>query len=100
MSDLKDTVVYPGFTGEEYPDNFNIKAMPKPEETKKPGQLPDHMIRHFFEKVNLNKLCLMTALFIVCCFYYKSRHYWPKDHIISHLLNIETFGMTQMQYKI
>jgi hypothetical protein len=47
MSDIA-----PGFTGESNPDVFNIKARPKVTE-KKPGQLPEHMIKQFFEDVRM-----------------------------------------------
>ncbi|XP_062576223.1 uncharacterized protein LOC134238116, partial [Saccostrea cucullata] len=42
------TDVLPGFTGECNPDIFNLKARPKVTE-KKPGQLPDHIIKQYFE---------------------------------------------------
>lgn len=46
------TDVLPGLTNERHPDIFNLKARPKITE-KKPGQLPDHMIKQFFEDVNI-----------------------------------------------
>lgn len=46
------TDVLPGFTNERHPDIFNLKARPKVTE-KKPGQLPEHMIKQFFEDVNI-----------------------------------------------
>lgn len=42
------TDVLPGLTNERHPDIFNLKARPKVTE-KKPGQLPEHMIKQFFE---------------------------------------------------
>lgn len=46
------TDVLPGLTNERHPDIFNLKARPKITE-KKPGQLPEHMIKQFFEDVNI-----------------------------------------------
>lgn len=46
------TDVLPGLTNERHPDIFNLKARPKVTE-KKPGQLPEHMIKQFFEDVNI-----------------------------------------------
>ncbi|KAJ8308228.1 hypothetical protein KUTeg_013102 [Tegillarca granosa] len=40
----------PGYTGETYPDVFNINGMPKQPKEKKPGQLPEEMIRQFFKE--------------------------------------------------
>ncbi|XP_076463677.1 phytanoyl-CoA dioxygenase domain-containing protein 1-like [Babylonia areolata] len=42
--------VLPGEITETYPDVFNIKGMPEQPLEKKPGQLPDRMIKQFFEK--------------------------------------------------
>ena len=49
MSDKN--IIYPGSTNEAHPELFNCKAMPVQSTTKKPGQLPESMIRQFFEKV-------------------------------------------------
>lgn len=43
-----------GFTGECYPDYFNLKARPIVKE-QKPGQLSDEEIEQFFSKVNSNQ---------------------------------------------
>merc|ERR1711963_807250 len=47
---MTESVRWPGEREETFPDVFNTKAMPPPAAQKKPGQLPDHMIRQFFEK--------------------------------------------------
>lgn len=41
---------WPGYTGEANPDSFNVKAMlPQPKELK-PGQLPEKLIKQYFEE--------------------------------------------------
>ena len=42
---------WPGDVDETFPDVFNINAMPPQPSEKKPGQLPESMIRQFFEEV-------------------------------------------------
>lgn len=42
---------YPGMTSECYPECFNIEAMPPQPKEKKPGQLPEHLVKQFFEEV-------------------------------------------------
>ncbi|KAL8590937.1 hypothetical protein ACOMHN_036764 [Nucella lapillus] len=44
------TKQWPGEREDTYPEVFNLKAMPPPQAEKKPGQLPESMIRQFFEK--------------------------------------------------
>ena len=57
-TDKAKTNAYPGEVEETYPDIFNIQAMPTQPLEKKPGQLPDHMIKQFFEEVALSlSLC-------------------------------------------
>lgn len=51
MTEGAEDVDVPGYTGETYPDLFNINAMPEQPKEKKPGQLPDEMIRQFFNEV-------------------------------------------------
>lgn len=58
------TKAYPGEVEETYPDIFNIQAMPTQPLEKKPGQLPDHMIKQFFEEVALS-LCVVNAKCII-----------------------------------
>ncbi|XP_062616942.1 uncharacterized protein LOC134278659 [Saccostrea cucullata] len=41
---------FPGMTSEKHPECFNIEAMPPQPKEKKPGQLPDHLIKQFFEE--------------------------------------------------
>lgn len=47
------TEVQHGFTGECFPDHFNLNARPKIKE-QKPGQLSDEEIEQFFTKVSSN----------------------------------------------
>ena len=42
---------WPGDIDETFPDVFNINAMPPQPSEQKPGQLPEEMIRQFFEEV-------------------------------------------------
>jgi hypothetical protein len=49
MADIKS---YSGFTGERFPEKFDIRAMPKQSKVLKPGQLPEDEIRNYFTKVN------------------------------------------------
>ena len=42
---------YSGQSDEAHPEIYTLAAMPEPLPEKKPGQLPDDMIRQFFEKV-------------------------------------------------
>lgn len=51
MTEGAKDVDVPGYTGETYPDVFNINAMPEQPKEKKAGQLPDEMIRQFFNEV-------------------------------------------------
>ena len=48
---MSATKRWPGDVDQTFPDVFNIKAMPPQPSEKKPGQLPDAMIRQFFEEV-------------------------------------------------
>ena len=60
---------YPGEVEETYPDIFNIQAMPTQPLEKKPGQLPDHMIKQFFEEValSLSFFSLSLSLSVTLC---------------------------------
>ncbi|XP_076090854.1 putative alpha-ketoglutarate-dependent hypophosphite dioxygenase [Mytilus galloprovincialis] len=42
--------MYPGYTDEAHPECFNTEAMPQQPSVKKPGQLPESMIKQYFEK--------------------------------------------------
>ncbi|OPL33374.1 hypothetical protein AM593_10405, partial [Mytilus galloprovincialis] len=42
--------MYPGYTDEAHPECFNKEAMPQQPSVKKPGQLPESMIKQYFEK--------------------------------------------------
>ena len=64
---------YPGNVEETYPDTFNIKAMPTQTLEKKPGQLPDHMIKQFFEEVSKCRLCRLVLVVVVAL--------WSNDFI-------------------
>lgn len=46
--------MYPGYTDEAHPECFNKEAMPQQPSVKKPGQLPESMIKQYFEKVSHN----------------------------------------------
>lgn len=61
------TDVLPGLTNERHPDIFNLKARPKVTE-KKPGQLPEHMIKQFFEDVNIIFRFEIIFFFKLCLF--------------------------------
>lgn len=85
------TDVLPGLTNERHPDIFNLKARPKVTE-KKPGQLPEHMIKQFFEDVNiifrfeifffLNALILNTNKILR-----KARVHYLKQYSDIHVLH-------------
>lgn len=45
---MADTKTYPGFTGERYPEKFDIRAMPEQPQDIKPGQRSEDEIRKFF----------------------------------------------------
>ncbi|XP_045198092.2 uncharacterized protein LOC123552472 [Mercenaria mercenaria] len=47
---MTDGKSYPGFTGERFPEKFDIRAMPEQPNDLKPGQLPEDEIRKFFTK--------------------------------------------------
>ncbi|KAK7104220.1 phytanoyl-CoA dioxygenase domain-containing protein 1-like [Littorina saxatilis] len=49
-TDMEKTTSYPGAVEETYPEVFNIKAMPAQSLEKKPGQLPEDMIKQYFEE--------------------------------------------------
>ena len=46
-------IVQNGKTQESFSEFFDTRAMPKPKQEKKPGQLPDETIRQFFEDVSV-----------------------------------------------
>ena len=48
---MADDKSYPGFTGECFPEKFDIRAMPEQPKALKPGQLPEDEIKKFFTKV-------------------------------------------------
>lgn len=54
---------YPGDVDEVHPEVFNLSAMPEQPLEKKPGQLPEHMIRQFFEQVGLYSKLLKILTF-------------------------------------
>lgn len=59
-----------GAPTEVFPDIFNLKAKPPQPKQPKPGQLPDHMIKQFFEDVRclLFKTMLnVTNMYIQKC---------------------------------
>jgi hypothetical protein len=47
-----DIKVASGFTDEANPGCFDIRAMPPQPKEAKPGQLPEQMIKKFFEDVS------------------------------------------------
>ena len=50
-----------GVSDKAYPEVFDIRAMLPQSKQKKPGQLPDDMIRKYFEDVsNAINRCLMS----------------------------------------
>ncbi|XP_060071963.1 uncharacterized protein LOC132551834 [Ylistrum balloti] len=51
MADVAVTIrpIEYGLVGDEHPELFDIRAMPTPNKDMKPGQLPSHMIKQFFE---------------------------------------------------
>lgn len=51
---MADTKRQLGQQEKVYPEVFDLRAMPKQPEEKKPGQLPDSMIKQFFEEVSIN----------------------------------------------
>lgn len=59
--------VVSGRTDEANPEFFDIRAMPRQPEEKKPGQLPEESIRKFFEDVSLITL---VSVFFPSCFQY------------------------------
>lgn len=48
-----DPFRWPGYTGEAYPEMCDIRAMPpQPKDSElKPGQLPEKLIKQYFEEV-------------------------------------------------
>ena len=52
-----DIKVVSGATEEANPGFFDIRAMPPQPKEPKPGQLPEHMIKQFFEDVSISYLC-------------------------------------------
>lgn len=57
--------MYPGYTDEAHPECFNKEAMPQQPTVKKPGQLPESMIKQYFEKVSHNQLLYVNNLYSV-----------------------------------
>jgi hypothetical protein len=56
---------WPGMQDETFPDVFNINAMPPQPTEKKPGQLPEKMIRQFFEEVGVYAYRLAFIIILV-----------------------------------
>lgn len=46
-----DPFRWPGYTGEGYPELCDLRAMPAQPKELKPGQLPEKLIRQYFEEV-------------------------------------------------
>lgn len=84
------TDVLPGFTNERHPDIFNLKARPKVTE-KKPGQLPEHMIKQFFEDVNIifrvEFFFLITLILNTNKILRKARVHYLKQYSDIHVLH-------------
>ena len=60
---MPETTIYTGEVEETYPGIFNLEAMPTQPEEKKPGQLPENMIKQFFEEVSsLSSLILGSEI--------------------------------------
>lgn len=58
---------YPGMTSESHPECFNKEAMPAQPKEKKPGQLPEHLVKQFFEEVRQKYLpSIMTFVTSSC----------------------------------
>ena len=52
MAGLDKIGTYPGETTKAYPEKYDIRAMPPQPKVLKPGQLPEKVIRQFFDEVN------------------------------------------------
>lgn len=68
-----DPFRWPGYTGEAYPELCDIRAMPpQPKESElKPGQLPEKLIRQYFEEVpytkhNMREIPIRKQGFHIC----------------------------------
>lgn len=42
----------PGYTGEEHPEVVDIRAMPPQPKELKPGQVPENLIKQYFEEAS------------------------------------------------
>lgn len=42
----------PGYTGEEHPEVVDIRAMPPQPKELKPGQVPEKLIKQYFEEAS------------------------------------------------
>ena len=60
-----DPFRWPGYTGEAYPELCDIRAMPpQPKESElKPGQLPEKLIRQYFEEVPYIYMYIISGKF-------------------------------------
>ena len=60
-----DPFRWPGYTGEVYPELCDIRAMPpQPKESElKPGQLPEKLIRQYFEEVPCIYMYIISGKF-------------------------------------
>nr|KAG5698092.1 hypothetical protein BaRGS_031782 [Batillaria attramentaria] len=47
---MSGTKVYPGHSDVAHPEIYTLVGMPEQPKVKKPGQLPENMVRQFFEK--------------------------------------------------
>ena len=55
---MADIEVVSGVSDEAYPEIFDIRAMLPQSDVKKPGQLTDDQLKHYFEEVRLYFLYL------------------------------------------
>lgn len=43
----------PGYTGEEHPEIVDIRAMPPQPKELKPGQVPENLIKQYFQEASV-----------------------------------------------
>jgi hypothetical protein len=51
MAKMDPRKMAPGYTNEEHPEIVDIRAMPPQPKTLKPGQVPENLIKQYFEEV-------------------------------------------------
>lgn len=69
------TKTYPGKVDEDHPELFDLRVMPTQPTEQKAGQLPEGIIKQFFEEVSFGKQAFINYNFITANPTYSSKYF-------------------------